>query len=65
MSHKFAVGEVVVFTPGAGEVGISAFPTLATVTRLLPMEAGGYQYHIHVGTEGVQRRAREDQLRPS
>ena len=54
-----------VFTPGAGEVGISAFPTLATVTRLLPMEAGGYQYHIHVGTEGVQRRAREDQLRPS
>jgi hypothetical protein len=63
MSHKFAVGEVVVFLPDAGE--ITHLAAMATVVRLLPMEAGGYQYHIHVGIEGVQRRAREDQLRPS
>jgi hypothetical protein len=63
MSHKFAVGEVVVFVPDAGEViNVAA---MATVMRLLPMEGGEYQYHIHVGTEDVQRRVRENQLRPT
>ena len=65
MSHKFAVGEAVVFTPGAGEVGISALPTLATVTRLLPMQGAEYQYHIQVEADGLQRRVLENQLRPA
>jgi hypothetical protein len=64
MSQKFAVGQVVVFTPDAGEVGIISLPTMATVTRLLPMDGGEYQYHVRVGTDGLQRRVRESQLRP-
>jgi hypothetical protein len=64
MSHKFAVGQVVVFTPDAGEVGISTLPTTATVTRLLPMEGAEYQYHIQVEADGLQRRVRENQLQP-
>ena len=65
MSHKFAVGEAVIFTPDAGEVSIVSLPTMATVTRLLPMEGGEYQYHVKVGADGLLRRAREDQLRPA
>ena len=61
MAHQFAVGQVVVFRPDAGAVINLA--EMATIMRLLPMEAGAYQYHIHVGTEGVQRRVRESQLR--
>jgi hypothetical protein len=63
MSHKFAVGQAVVFTPGAGE--IISLATMATVTRLLPMEGSEYQYHIQVGADGLLRRAREDQLQPA
>jgi hypothetical protein len=65
MSHKFTVGQTVVFTPGAGEVGISTLPTLATVTRLLPMQDAEYQYHIQVEADGLQRRVLENQLRPA
>jgi hypothetical protein len=36
MSHKFSVNQAVVFTPGAGE--IISLATMATVTRLLPVE---------------------------
>jgi hypothetical protein len=56
MSHKFAVGQAAIFTPASGEVINLA--EMATIIRLLPMEAGEYQYHIQVGTEGVQRRVR-------
>jgi hypothetical protein len=62
MSHKFAVGQAVVFTPGAGEILQTA--TQGRVTRLLPMEGADYQYHVSVGDEaGPERRARESQLR--
>jgi hypothetical protein len=64
MSHKFAVGQAVVFTPDAGEVGIISHPTMATVTRLLPMQGTEYQYHIQIEADGFQRRVRESQLRP-
>jgi hypothetical protein len=64
MSHKFTVGQAVVFTPDAGEV-ISGLATRATVTRLLPMEGAQYQYHINVEADGLQRRVRENQLRPA
>jgi hypothetical protein len=62
MSHKFAVGQVVVFVPDDGGAAAN-LAAMATIIRLLPMEAGEYQYHIQLGTEGVQRRARENQLR--
>ena len=62
MSHKFTVGQAVVFTPDAGEV-ISDLATRATVTRLLPMDGGEYQYHVKVDADGLLRRARENQLR--
>ena len=52
------------FTPDAGEV-ITGLATLATVTRLLPMEGAQYQYHINVEADGLQRRVRENQLRPA
>jgi hypothetical protein len=61
MSHKFSLGQAVVFTPGFGEV-LSA-TTKGTVTRLLPKEEANYQYHVQVDPNGPVRRAREDQLR--
>jgi arginine/ornithine N-succinyltransferase beta subunit len=60
MSHRFNVGQVVMFTPAAGEVIASV--TRATVLRLLPKEGLDYQYHVQVDTGGPARRAREDQL---
>jgi hypothetical protein len=65
MSHKFTVGQTVVFTPGVGEVAANKFPVRATVTRLLPRDGVDYQYHIQVGTDGLLRRARESQLQPT
>ncbi len=58
MPHKFAVGQSVEYcdarTGGAG---------LFTILRLLPEDAGEFQYHIQ-RTGGVeQRRVRESQLR--
>jgi hypothetical protein len=61
MSHKFAVGQAVVFTPVAGELLETA--TRGKITRLLPLEGGDYQYHVYVGDDGPERRARESQLR--
>jgi hypothetical protein len=61
MSHKFAVGEVEIFMPDAGQVIDVA--AMATITRLMPLEGGEYQYHVHVGTESVLRRVRENHLR--
>jgi hypothetical protein len=63
MSHKFAVGRVVVFKPDAGEV-ISGLATGATIMRLLPMQGTENQYHIQLEADGLQRRVRENQLRP-
>jgi hypothetical protein len=51
----------VVFTPGAGE--IISLATMATVTRLLPVEGAQYQYQIQVAADGLLRRVRENQLR--
>ena len=59
MSHKFTVGQSVVFTPGIGEVAANKLPVRATVTRLLPRNGTDYQYHIQVVTDGLLRRAQE------
>jgi hypothetical protein len=64
MSHKFTVGQVVIFTPDKGEL-ISSFTTRATVTRLLPKQGAEYQYHIQVEPDGLQRRVWENQLQPA
>jgi hypothetical protein len=61
MSHKFSLGQPVVFTPAPGEM--PDIVTTGTVTRLLPKEGGEYQYHIQVDPDGLQRRVRESQLR--
>ena len=62
MSHKFSLGQAVVFSPGAREILNVA--TRSKITRLMPMEAAGYQYDIQVESDGLQRRALEHQLRP-
>jgi hypothetical protein len=61
MSHKFSVGQTVLFTPGDFEV-LSVAAT-GTITRLLPKEGMDYQYHVQVAADGTERRARENQLR--
>jgi hypothetical protein len=60
MSHKFSLGQSVVYVPAPGELPDTV--TTGTVTRLLPMEGGEYQYHILVEPDGFHRRARESQL---
>ena len=62
MSHKFSLGQAVVFSPGASEIlNIAA---RSKVTRLMPREGAEYQYDIQVESDGLRRRARECQLRP-
>lgn len=61
MSHKFSVGQTVVFTPGQVEVLKTA--TAGKITRLLPVEGVEHQYHVQVEHGGPDRRARESQLR--
>jgi hypothetical protein len=60
MSHKFSLGQAVVFMPVYGEVLSTA--TRGTITRLLPKEGADYQYHVQVDLNGPARRARENQL---
>jgi hypothetical protein len=60
MSHKFTLGQAVVFLPDYGEVLSTA--TKGTITRLLPKEGADYQYHVQVDPDGPKRRARENQL---
>ena len=43
MSHKFAVGQTVMFTPGVGEIAAARVPVMATITRLLPRDGVDFQ----------------------
>lgn len=61
MSHKFRVGQPVLFSPAIKDVGIRSGS--CTVTRLLPKEGDDYQYHIQCTADGHQRRVQESQLR--
>ncbi len=63
MSHKFAIGQAVVYSPGSTNPPDTA--TNGKVTRLLPKEGAGYQYHVQFGPNGQQRRVEEAQLRPA
>ncbi len=62
MSHKFSLGQAVVFLPGAREVLHVA--SRCEITRLMPVEDAEYQYDIRVEADDLRRRARENQLRP-
>jgi hypothetical protein len=61
VSHKFALGQTVVYSPGSASA--SDVAASGKVTRLLPKEGGGYQYHVQFGPNGQQRRVEEAQLR--
>jgi hypothetical protein len=51
MSHKFSLGQAVVFSPGARE--ILNFATRSKITRLRPREGAEYQYDIQVESDGL------------
>jgi hypothetical protein len=53
VTHKFSLGETVVFSPGSGRA--LAVPTRGKISRLLPKEGTEYQYHIKFGPDGEQR----------
>ena len=59
--HKFAIGQTVVYSPGSSNLSDTA--ASGKVTRLLPKEGAGYQYHVQFGPNGQQRRVEEAQLR--
>ena len=60
MPHKFAAGQTVEYFALDGRFG---GPGLDTIIRLLPEDAGNYQYHIQRTDGSEQRCAREAQLR--
>jgi hypothetical protein len=60
MTHKFKIGQAVVFFPGFGEL---TSKSEAVVKRLLPWDGAEFQYHIQTVPEGIERRALESQLR--
>jgi hypothetical protein len=62
LSHKFQIGEDVIYTPGADDV--MEKEANGRITRLLPREGADYQYHIRVEPTGPERRALENQIRP-
>ena len=60
MSHKYTLGQGVVFSPGPGE--IVRGNARGKVTRLLPKEDASYQYCIQLEVEDQERRVQESQL---
>ena len=61
MSHKYMLGQGVVFSPGPGEIVRNN--ARGKVTRLLPKENAGYQYRVQLEAEDQERRLQESQLR--
>ena len=51
MSHKFSIGQAVVFSPGARE--ILNIATRSKITRLMPKEGAEHQYDIQVESYGL------------
>ena len=62
MSHKFAVGQRVAYI-GSPLEGYEA-PGRYTIIRLMPEDAGDYQYNVRGETSGAIRRVREALIRP-
>ena len=62
MSHKYTIGQSVMFSPGPGEIVRNN--AHGKVTRHLPKEDASYQYRVQLDVEDQERRVQEDQLRP-
>ncbi len=62
--HKFAVGQMVSFSPDHGQIGADGRGGSYKVVRLLPETASVFHYRYRVQSEldGHQRVVREDQL---
>ena len=75
-SHKFKLGDQVRLVKLASANTVEAFLNMVTtidvtrpedtweVTRLLPADSNGFQYHIKGSQEGPERLEREEQLHP-
>jgi hypothetical protein len=75
-SHKFKIGDQVRLVKLASTNTIEAFLNMVTtidvtqpqdtweVTRLLPADSNGFQYHIRGSLKGPERLVREEQLQP-
>jgi hypothetical protein len=76
-SHKFKVGDQVRLVKLASTNTVEAFLNMVTttgtqrgndvweVTRLLPADQAGYQYHVRGTHDGAARLVREEQLQPA
>jgi hypothetical protein len=76
-SHKFKIGDQVRLVKLASTNTVEAFLNLVTtidttrpediweVTRLLPADLAGFQYHVRGSHDGPARLVREEQLQPA
>ncbi len=76
-SHKFKVGDRVRLVKLASTNTVEAFLNMVTtidttqpqevweVTRLLPADQAGFQYHVRSAHHGPARLVREEQLQPA
>jgi hypothetical protein len=76
-SHKFKVGDRVRLVKLASTNTVEAFLNMVTtidttqphevweVTRLLPADQAGFQYHVRGADHGSARLVREEQLQPA
>ena len=60
--HKFAVGQVVNYVHGPGDVHVP--PGKYNIQRLLPSDANGNQYRVKHSADGHERVVQESKLAP-
>jgi hypothetical protein len=60
--HKFAVGQMVSFSPDHGQIGTAGRGGSYKVIRLLPEAAGALHYRVQCELDSHERVVREDQL---
>ena len=58
--HKFAIGQVVSFLPGLGELNV--LPGRYKIQRLLPSETRDNQYRVKHSVDGHERVVPESKL---
>jgi len=76
-SHKFKLGDRVRLVKLSSSNNVEAFLNMVAaidpthtqdvweVTRLLPADSNGFQYHIRNNLEGPDRLVREEELQPA